>query len=283
MPDFSDDRTMEDFPGRWREAFAALPLETPASDAWPRIAQALDAPASRRGTLQREHRMSWMIGLASAAVLVAVAWAPVSHWLRGGGEPAPAAEFATEAPGLRGPAAPLRNEAVSTKPAIEPPAVEESRIVASEAPATVAEPIRRKPARSARAAAPSHREAAPVVASSSRPAATKQTGTTAPTSAEAADRLQKLQSQSAQLEALIALARDERVANASSELLSSELDSGIAAVDAALSQPDLADDRRQDLWRQRVDLLRQLAGVEATSRWLAAQGASSEASLVSVY
>ena len=98
-----------------------------------------------------------------------------------------------------------------------------------------------------------------------------------------ADPLQKLKTQSAQLEALVALARDERVANASSELLSSELDSGIAAVDAALSQPDIASTRRQELWQQRVDLLQQLAGVEATSRWLAAQGASNDTALVSVY
>lgn len=97
------------------------------------------------------------------------------------------------------------------------------------------------------------------------------------------DPLQKLKAQSAQLEALVALARDERVANASSELLSSELDSGIAAVDAALAQQDLADTRKQELWQQRVDLLQQLAGVEATSRWLAAQGASNDTALVSVY
>ena len=97
------------------------------------------------------------------------------------------------------------------------------------------------------------------------------------------DPLQKLKTQSAQLEALVALARDERVANASSELLSSELDSGIAAVDAALAQPNLADARKQELWQQRVDLLQQLAGVEATSRWLAAQGTSNDTALVSVY
>lgn len=97
------------------------------------------------------------------------------------------------------------------------------------------------------------------------------------------DPLQRLKTQSAQLEALVALARDERVANASSELLSSELDSGIAAVDAALSQPGVAETRKQELWQQRVDLLQQLAGVEATSRWLAAQGASNETTLVSVY
>jgi hypothetical protein len=105
--------------------------------------------------------------------------------------------------------------------------------------------------------------------------------TTTPTARDA-DPLQKLKAQSAQLEALVALARDDRVGNAGLELLSGELDAGIATIDASLSQPDLAAARQQDLWRQRVDLLQQLAGVEATSRWLAAHGTSNDTALVSV-
>lgn len=101
-------------------------------------------------------------------------------------------------------------------------------------------------------------------------------------SATTTEALQKLKTQSAQLEALVALARDDRVGNASGELLSGELDAGIAAIDAALSQPGLDDARKQELWRQRVNFLQQLAGMEATSRWLAAQGTANDTTLVSV-
>lgn len=99
----------------------------------------------------------------------------------------------------------------------------------------------------------------------------------------AVDAIEHLQAQSARLEALVAIARDERVGNASGELLSAELDAGIAAVDASLSQDNLDDSGRKQLWQQRVDLLQQLAGVESTARWLAAQGMSNETALVSVY
>jgi hypothetical protein len=259
MPDFFKDR-MESAPNGWNEAFAALPMETPPADGWTRITRALDAPASRRGAMQRERRMSWMIGLASAAVLAVVAWSPVSHWLQGGAATARSYVVATEAPGLRGPAAPLRTETISTAPAATA-AAKEVRVASSEVSTPAPKSTHRKPARTARVAAKrSHVKATPAV-----------------------DPLQKLKTQSAQLEALVSLARDERVANASSELLSSELDSGIADIDGALAQPDLADARKQELWQQRVHLLQQLAGVEATSRWLAAQGASNDTALVSVY
>jgi hypothetical protein len=190
---------------------------------------------------------------------------------------------AAEAPGLRGPAAPLRNEVVSAETAVKP-AVEQTRVAPSEVSASAPKPAHRKPVRTARATlarrarVESAPASAPAVASTTVPEESVSTTTDV-----AMDPLQKLKTQSAQLEALVALARDEHVGNASSELLSSGLDSSIAAVDAALSQPDLAETRRQELWQQRVDLLQQLAGIEATSRWLAAQGASNDTALVSVY
>jgi hypothetical protein len=284
MPDFFNDPG-KNAPQGWSEAFAAVPMETPPADGWARITRALDAPASRRGAMQRERRMSWMIGLASAAVLAAVAWSPLSLWLQAGTtETARAPVAATEAPGLRGPAAPLRAQTIFPAPATKPVAAEIR--VASLVSTPVPKSTHYKAARTARVAAKqSHVESTlPVASATSKKGAPDTAPLTASTTTEAAvDPLQKLKTQSAQLEALVALARDERVANASSELLSSELDSGIAAVDAALAQPDLADARKQELWRQRVDLLQQLAGVEATSRWLAAQGASNDTALVSVY
>lgn len=283
MPDFFNNRSMEDAPGVWSEAFAALPMETPPKDAWTRITRALDAPASRRGAMQRERRMSWMIGLASAAVLAAVAWSPFLHWLQGGTRAVQPNVVAAEAPGLRGPAAPLRNEVVSAETAAKP-AVEEIRVAPSEVSASAPKSAHRKPVRMARAtlARRARVESAPASASATVPEESAP-AVASTTTDVATDPLQKLKTQSAQLEALVALARDEHVGNASSELLSSGLDSSIAAVDAALSQPDLAETRRQELWQQRVDLLQQLAGIEATSRWLAAQGASNDTALVSVY
>lgn len=284
MPDFFNNRRTEGAPGGWSEAFAALPMEAPPAGAWDRITRALDAPASRRGAMQRERRLSWMIGLASAAVLAAVAWSPFSHWLQGDIGGVRPSVVATEAPGLRGPAAPLRNEGIVTEPVAQP-AARELRVVSSDVSAPKPKPIHRKPARATRAIARQPRvEPAPAPVASSTAVQIESAPLAAATAADAAaDFLQKLKTQSAQLEALVALARDEHVANASSELLSSGLDSSIAAVDAALSQPDLAETRRQELWQQRVDLLQQLAGIEATSRWLAAQGASHDTALVSVY
>lgn len=285
MPDFFNDRG-ENAPNGWNEAFAALPMETPPADGWTRITRALDAPASRRDAMQRERRMSWMIGLASAAVLAAVAWSPLSLWLQEGTETARPIVATTETPGLRGPAAPLRTETVSAAPATKSVAGE-IRVVSPEVSTPAPKTTHRRPTPTARAAARQSRiEPSPAAASavSSQTVQPDTASLAASTTSDAAlDPLQKLKAQSAQLEALVALARDERVANASSELLSSELDSGIAAVDAALAQQDLADTRKQELWQQRVDLLQQLAGVEATSRWLAAQGASNETALVSVY
>ena len=56
------------------EAFSALPLETPDRSAWPALATriaARDARASRRGARPR-----WLVGLAAAAALCAVALLP---------------------------------------------------------------------------------------------------------------------------------------------------------------------------------------------------------------
>jgi hypothetical protein len=283
MPDFNN-RAKDGARDGWSDAFAALPMETPPADSWIRITRALDSPALRRGAMRREHRMSWVIGLASAAVLAFVVWSPLSHWLQDESDGAHPTVAVTEAPGVRGPAAPLRNEAVATESGIKP-AVDKVPVASSDA--APPKPVHRKPARSKRAIARQSRiETDTVLAASVAASATVQTETVpvpAATTGEDADSLQKLKAKSAQLEALLALALDERVANASSELLSSELESGIAAVDAALSQPGVADTRKQELWQRRVDLLQQLAGVEATSRWLAAQGASNETALVSVY
>ena len=94
--------------------------------------------------------------------------------------------------------------------------------------------------------------------------------------------LEPLYARSAQLESLLALARDERVASGTSAALSDELDARVAAIDAALIQSDLDPQRRADLWDQRVDALQQLVGIETTNRLYAARGQSYDAALVSI-
>jgi len=291
MPDFfnttDNGRVPYGAPRDWSEAFAALPQETPSGDSWPRVVHALDARKRRGHRAHRERRTTWLIGLASAAVLVVATWSPLSRWLQDTSADATSPAVAvTAAPGSRGLAAPAQAPSSAA-----PGTVRTVTIDASEKPALASNADRDSkatvtaPARSARAHAArktaTHLAAQPVQPPSqttTAPIATDRIATTAP----ATDAVQSLQAQSARLEALVAIARDERVGNASSELLSAELDASIAAVDAELSRDDLADTHRQQLWQQRVDLLQQLAGVESTARWLAAQGMSNETALVSV-
>lgn len=305
MPDFFNNHTdttaIDRTPNGWGDAFAALPLEAPSGDGWARLARTLDARSGRGGIARRERRTSWLIGLASAAVLALAAWSPLSRWLQAEvaeSEP-PAVVVAQTVPGqtmpgmLGRPAAPIPTgpddaQADDAQAAVD--RVAEAPVTVSPASREATRPALRKPASKTRAIA-ARTHAVTEGPSVSRPVPTD----SAPPQADANDAIaaaavdggdpdpvQKLQAQSAQLEALVALARDERVGNASSELLSSELDAGIAVIDAALSQADLAGAQKQELWQQRVDLLQQLAGVEATSRWLAAQGAASTTTLVAV-
>lgn len=281
MPDSFNNTAMNDAPRDWRGAFAALPMETPPDNGWTRVARALDASAAH-GSLRRERRTNWLIGLASAAVLAVVAWSPLSRWAQGDPAAPQPTVAATQAPGVRGPAAPMRSEPGAT-PATMPGKTIETGIAPASVALRPATTKQRKPMRQARVVA-QQADIRPTPEAASPPQQTQAQPVTADAMATASTRiatLPGLQAQSAQLEAIVALARDDRVGNAS-ELLTSELDAGIAAIDATLSQAEVTDADRQDLWQQRVDLLQQLAGIEATSRWLAAQGASNDTLLVSV-
>jgi len=94
--------------------------------------------------------------------------------------------------------------------------------------------------------------------------------------------LDRLYAESAQLEALIAYARDERVASGSATALSARYDARIADIDAALAQPGVPADRQRALWTARVATLRALATFEANRRWLATQGEHYDGTLVRV-
>jgi len=104
--------------------------------------------------------------------------------------------------------------------------------------------------------------------------------TQAPT--PAGDSLETLYAQSAQLEGLLALARDEDVATGAAIEVGVDLDNELARIDAQLRQPGLDSARQLALWRARVDTLRSAVSFESTRRWLAAQGERYDGALVQV-
>lgn len=241
MPDAS--RPPRPSPGSWAEAFAALPQETPPAGRWADVSTHLEA--------HRPGRMlpAWL-GLAAAAAVVLAVVIPRD----------------TQEP-QTGPAAP----AVATirpDPAPSPPvtgAVE----VPSPAPGT------RDPADFAEA---------PAVAAGTTPRATTTApgakGTAVPDT-EPDARMARLYQESARLEALLALARDQRVGSGGALLLADAFDARIAGIDAVLANADLEAAERQLLWEARVDALRQAAGFVSTQRLLAVEG-HGDAWLVSV-
>jgi hypothetical protein len=89
-----------------------------------------------------------------------------------------------------------------------------------------------------------------------------------------ADALAPLYAESARLEALLALARDGGVANGGAAIVAGALDAEVARIDASLGDTSLSDAQRLELWRARVEALRQAAGFESTQRLLAAYGRS---------
>lgn len=91
-----------------------------------------------------------------------------------------------------------------------------------------------------------------------------------------------LMSQSAQLERLVAVASDDGTSSASTAALSIALEDGLKGVDGELSK---ATDPAQQvlLWQQRVDLLRDVARIETSRHYLAAQGKDFDVALVAAY
>lgn len=95
--------------------------------------------------------------------------------------------------------------------------------------------------------------------------------------------LMALMNESAQLEQLLSALDRSEVASASATLLSLDIEDRLRQIDARLSATD--SDRRQQLtlWQQRVELLRDYAGLESTRHWLASQGERLDGSLVTVF
>ena len=89
--------------------------------------------------------------------------------------------------------------------------------------------------------------------------------------------LDELRRESARLEALVAVARQSGMQSGPALVLTADVDDRLQLIDAALSQPSLDEAERIDLWGRRVDALSELAAIEGTQRWMAAQGYSMDA------
>lgn len=117
----------------------------------------------------------------------------------------------------------------------------------------------------------------------SAPDATPQLATQAtPAPTTPADPLEPLYAESAQLEGLLAIARDDTVSSGAAAEVAAGLDTELARIDAQLRQPGLTRDRQLALWRERVEALRTSVAFESNRRWLAAHGQRYDGALVQV-
>lgn len=104
-----------------------------------------------------------------------------------------------------------------------------------------------------------------------------------PATATAPIPLESLMIESARLENLISAVADDDMASASTALLGLEFEDRLRRIDVALSAPTLDADSRAQLWQQRVGLLREYAGVQGTSQWLATDGDTLDGALVATF
>lgn len=280
MPDATHPRDAA-FPARWSQAFAALPIETPPAGAWARVAASLPAatPIARPA---RRARIAWAVA-ATLAVALPGAWLVRSAYREAPpsvDERAVAAEPVAHTASL--PRVATMSVSTPRTAAVAPAPSPDAQV--DDGPAAVriaASPARRDVDRVAMSSAPriaasiAHRDTRRVAA---RPAAVR----AAPRTADADLALAGLLAESARLESLVGLARDDRMLNASAAVLAADAEDRIRGIDTALSAADLGETERVALWTRRVDALRELAGIEGTQRWLAAKGESYDDAIVRV-
>lgn len=277
-------------PEDWGQAFAALPLETPPTGGWNRLEAALPARA--------RHRRFWIPAAVAAclALAMAVPWRGVA--------PDQAQPVAVSVPPSTTPAESVPATSVAAFTPSPAPVKAGAGIVDDGEPVTPAAAAGHAPLdtglATAPAPAPKRRDAsiprpspamndAPDERRTASTAMTKHADapvarppetTGAPASPAA---LETLYAESAQLEALLAQIRDDRVASGPAMALSAALNERVAGIDVALSQPDLPADTRVGLWRERVAVLQRLTGVESTQRWMAANGYQADGAVAQVY
>ena len=92
-----------------------------------------------------------------------------------------------------------------------------------------------------------------------------------------------LMSESARLERLLDAASDEGVSRGTATAVALQLEDRLRAVDAALASASTDTRSQLPLWQQRVDLLRDVAAIEASRHYLASQGKRLDVALVAAY
>ncbi|HXH00830.1 MAG TPA: hypothetical protein VNI56_01380 [Xanthomonadaceae bacterium] len=268
---------------QWRRAFAALPQLASSVDRWPQVAHGLQPrPRIRR-------RSDWLAFAAALAMLAVLpVWQGLHQEMQAGApsavtiatEPARAGETTTQALA----SAETAGTAVDTALAVKLDAATRAK----QRPALMSRPNRiahREPQPRRRSTAP----VPPVLATTDAlPGSTLEDGASPPLASEpgiaaAQPELSRLHAESARFEALLALARDERIANGMAVALADDMQAQLAQVDAELGQPQLAPAVQLDLWRQRVYLLQRLSGFETGQRLLAAQGTPYDPVLVALH
>ncbi len=300
MPDTPDpgltsghDRGRASRPLAWGDAFAALEMETPPGDGWPRMAAMLPMapapsptarPAGERPRARYGHgrrRLAWLAAAAALALAVGIPFLS-----RKGPSEATSAAARTVAQTPRSPAraiAPIEPVAAAVDTGgIAPrtdPADDGSLREASDGARAIA--TRMSPASAAGSTDVAAVAREPRVALETGVARVARTGNGAP-SLPTGTTFDRLYAESARLEAMVALARDDGMSSAAAATMTAAIDARIGGIDASLSQPDLLPDARLQLWEARVGALRDLAGLETTQRLMASQGRDYEATLVRV-
>jgi hypothetical protein len=273
MPDSRTPRGSD--PHDWRDALSALPLETPPEDGWARLSSRLPtaSPTSTGHGVGRNTRMRRLGWLASAAVLAVAVTVPLQRLHD--------ADHATVSDSRPDSSGAIATGAITNDPAPGTSAASAGSDPDMPMPPGKADAIATPVGVSA---SPHARESDPPPVTQAPPASNgiRSTAALDPDGNGSESDLERLHAESARLEALVALARDNDVGNAAAMVLATGLDDRLGAIDAALSQSPLTPTERNRLWRTRVDTLRELAGVETTQRWLAAQGQPFDSGLVLV-
>jgi GAF domain-containing protein len=101
--------------------------------------------------------------------------------------------------------------------------------------------------------------------------------------ASAKAQLPALMSESARLERLLAAADDDGASSGSTAALGLQMEDALQHLDASLNSAQLTSAQQLDLWQQRVNLLRQIASLETSRHYYAAEGRNLDVALVSAY
>jgi hypothetical protein len=96
-------------------------------------------------------------------------------------------------------------------------------------------------------------------------------------------RLAALMTESAQLERLLAAANDDGASSGSTAALGLQMEDSLQHLDASLNSGALTEQQQFALWQQRVNLLRQIASLETSRHYYAAEGRNLDVALVSAY